>query len=56
MCVLNEEPGNTICLTADTKDDEIVSKRKSTCVCSLSTPATQTHMHVHLLAGSGGEM
>lgn len=47
LCGLNEELGGTICLTVPTKDDEIVSKRKSTCVCPLWSPCSALHRHPH---------
>lgn len=49
MCVLNEEAGSTICPTAATQDDEIVSERKSTCVCPAWPPAPPlTPVHTHM--------
>lgn len=47
--VLNEEQGGTICLTAATKDDEIVSERKSTCVCPACPFAPPFSIHTHVL-------
>lgn len=50
LCVLNEEPGGTICLTAATKDDEIVSEKRSACVCSAHPPPPRStfNKHAHL--------
>lgn len=50
MCLLNEEPvSGTICLTEATIDDEIVSEKRSTCVCPAPrSPSPTSNKHAHM--------